>query len=694
MKLIITEKNTTAKRISQILSGDKVKPLEKAGSSAYSFKRDGEEYRCIGLKGHILRVDFPEEYQQWQSIDPRALVRTDIVKTPNNKTLLKNIQKYSKDSDQLIIATDFDREGELIGADVVSKVKEVRPDIEVKRARFSALTPTEIEHAFGNLENIYYDLAQAGEARQDIDLVWGASLTRYISLASTRLGKQFLSVGRVQSPTLALIVDRERERKAFVSVSFWTVKIRCGKGEDVFTAQHRKDRFDVQKDAETAFSNILDAANVVEVAETERRLDPPTPFNTTGFLSAAASLGINAAKAMNIAENLYMNGYISYPRVDNTVYPASLDMRELLEELSGTEDLGGYCKEVLEQKKITPTRGKKETTDHPPIYPTAPATRANLHPQDWRVYELVFRRFLATLSPAATVMSLKVDLESGGEPFVARGSRVEKDGWLRYYSYGRKRDVILPALVNGETLTVEEKTLDEGATQPPARYSQGKLIEKMEELGLGTKSTRHTIIEGLYERGYIMGDPLVPTETGTKVTEALRKYATPISTPDMTADLEHDMDRIAEGQVPREQVVEKSRVELEKVMDMLEQSREKLVEEIRNGIREDKILGKCPNCGEGLRMLRAKKSKKRFVGCSGYPECTTTYPLPQTGSVMATGEVCPDCNSPKIKVIAARRKPWILCLDPNCPSKKKPDEEKAETAETAETDGETKAAEA
>ncbi len=281
------------------------------------------------------------------------------------------------------------------------------------------------------------------------------------------------------------------------------------------------------------------------------------------------------------------------------------------------------------------------------------------------------------------MMGVKVDLESGGEPLVARGSRVGKEGWLRYYAYGRKKDVILPALTQGQEVTVEEKNLDEGQTQPPARYAQGKLIEKMEELGLGTKSTRHTIIESLYERGYILGDPLVPTETGISVTEALRKYATPISTPEMTAELEQDMDKIAEGEVGREAVVEKSRDRLDEVMQMLEDSREKLVEEIRNGIREDKILGKCPNCGEGLRMLRARKSKKRFVGCSGYPDCTTTFPLPQTGSVMATGEICPECNSPKIKVIAAKRKPWVLCLDPSCPTKKKPEEPAGEAPAAA-----------
>jgi DNA topoisomerase-1 len=670
VRLIVTEKSTTARRIAQILSRGKAKALGKSGN-AFAFRRDGEEYRCLGLKGHILRVDFPPQYQQWQSIDPRELVSVDIVKIPNNKVLLKTVQSFARDADELIIATDYDREGELIGADVVSKVQETNPGIRVWRARFSALTPQEIEHAFSHLEKLDDSLAQAGEARQDIDLVWGASLTRFISLASTRLGKQFLSVGRVQSPTLALIVDREKERKEFVPTTFWTVKILCEKEGERFIANHRKERFDQKGEAELVFSRITDRAEIVDVVSSERTVDPPVPFNTTGFLSAAASLGLPAAKAMSIAENLYMNGLISYPRVDNTVYPPSLNLKELLKELSSCEELGHFCREILALPRIKPTRGKKETTDHPPIHPTGVASSKGLSAQEWKVYELIFRRFLANLASQAIISSVRADLVSGGEPFVARGSRVAEEGWLRYYPYQRKKDILLPTLAKREEVSIVESTLEEGQTQPPPRYTQGRLIEKMEELGLGTKSTRHSIIESLYERGYIHGDPIIPTETGMAVTEALRKYARVISTPEMTARLEEDMDAIAVGEIGRKEVVDKSRTMLAQVIDLLEASKRDLVEEIRNGIREDKILGECPRCGGNLRVLKAKKSRKRFVGCSKYPDCTTTYPLPQQGSIVGTGEVCPECGSPRVKVIVARKKPWVLCLDPECATKKK-----------------------
>ncbi|MDI6831956.1 MAG: DNA topoisomerase I [Actinomycetota bacterium] len=671
LKLIITEKNTTARRISSILSDGKARALDRSRNPVYSFEMNGDEVHCMGLKGHILKVDFPEQYQQWQDVEPRELIHADIVKVPTNKALIKAMLAEARKADEVIIATDFDREGELIGVDAINKIREIRPDIPVKRARFSALTPVEIKRVFARLEDPYYDLAAAGEARQDIDLIWGASLTRFISLASTRLGKHFLSVGRVQSPTLALIVDREKERREFVSTPFWTLKITCLKDGEIFQATHAAERFQSQEEAEEALSRLEDNAKVMEVKSSERQVKPPIPFNTTGLLTAAASLGFSAAKAMSVAENLYMNGYISYPRVDNTVYPPSLDLRGILGELARSPEFGELAGSLLARGDLKPTRGRKQTTDHPPIHPTAAAARSDLSPQEWKIYELVARRFMATLAGDAVVRSVRADLVCGPEPFLARGSRTVDEGWYRYYPYGRKKEAMLPHLEEGEVLSLQgPPELKRGETQPPPRYSQGKLIEKMEELGLGTKSTRHSIIESLYQRGYIYGDPITPTETGVAVTEALRRFAGVISSPEMTAALERDMDAIAEGVETQQEVVDKSRDILAGVMHLLENSRDEVAAEIRNGIKEDRILGTCPSCGSNLRIVKAKKSKKRFVGCSGYPDCTTTYPLPQTGTIMPTGEICPDCGSPKVRAVNKGRKPWTFCLDPSCPSKK------------------------
>jgi len=665
--LIVSEKNIAARRLAQLLGGSY--KAEKAGSvDIYRFQLDGQQCTAVGLKGHILKVDFPVNYANWQEVDPADLINAQIVKVPTQKAIINTLKKQAKEADEVIIATDFDREGELIGVDAVNQIRQVK-DLPVKRARFSALTKEEIEKAFSHLESIYYNLAQAGEARQDIDLIWGATLTRFLSLASTRLGKNFLSVGRVQSPTLWLIVAREKEREAFVPQTYWQLKIVFEYLGQEFAASHKTERFWSKEEVEKVLSKLGDKGEVIAVKTTKRTVESPAPFNTTGFLAAAASLGFSPAKAMNIAETLYMNGFISYPRVDNTVYPESLGLRDILATISASDAVGDLAQEIAQQKELKPTRGKKKTTDHPPIHPTGVAKKEQLSPQEWKVYELVARRFLATLAPPAQVESKRIDIDVNGEPFFLRGSVVKQAGWQRYYPYGLHKEEQLPDLAKGDVIKVVAPKVEEKQTQPPARYSQGTLIQKMEELGLGTKATRHAILQNLYDRGYIHSDPIVPTELGIAVAEALKKHAEKIASPEMTAELEQEMDLIAEGRKSREEVVEHSRQLLAQVMLTLQAKKDEVAQEIKGGILTDKIVGKCANCGKNLRIIRAKKSKKRFVGCSGYPDCQVTYPLPQFGDVVATGELCAVCGSPKVKIINKGKRPWELCLDPKCPTK-------------------------
>lgn len=675
-KLIVSEKNNVAKRIASILAGGNVKSEKSQGLSVYAFSENGDDVKCVGLRGHVLKVDFPTQYSDWQKVKPESLIDAQVIKVPIQKSIIKNLKEEAKGVDEVIIATDFDREGELIGADVLNLVQEVNPEVLVKRARFSALTKTEINNAFSNLQEVYKDLAQAGEARQDIDLVWGATLTRFLSLATTRLGNRFLSAGRVQSPTLALIVEREKERQAFTSKPYWQIKCLFESDGSQFSASHKEEKFWDEKQAKEIDAKLGNKGTVTEVRKTVKDLNPPVPFNTTSFLSSASQVGLSPVVAMRIAESLYNQGYISYPRVDNTVYPSSLNIRGILTELQKTE-LGNLAAEILKQESIIPTRGKKEATDHPPIHPTGAASKGQLNSREWKVYELVCRRFMATLSPKARMESVRVEIDVNGEPFLAKGNSLLKEGWLKFYHYNRKKDEEIPSLESGTVVSLVEKRLEEKETQPPARYSQGRIIRKMEQLGLGTKSTRHYIIQHLYDREYARDNPIAPTETGFKVAGALKKHAERISTPQMTAELEKAMDAIADGEMERDEVVRKSRQMLADVMISLNGKKKELAEEIREGIREDRIknrlIGKCPDCGSDLKIVVAKKSKKRFVGCSGYPNCSRSYPLPQKGKIITQDKVCDTCGSPKVKVVSKGRKGkkyWDLCINPDCPSKK------------------------
>src|SRR5918996_954543 len=370
MRLIVTEKNNSAKKIAENL-GNGAKQDSTYKVPYYTWSDSEGDHMVIGLKGHVLNPSFPDGYSNWQKTDLHELIDAQLIKEPTDKNVLRALRKVAKDATSVVIATDFDREGELIGLEALTEVLDVNPDVKdaIKRARFSALTKEEIERAFANLDDLSYELAYAGEARQDIDLIWGATLTRAVSLATRRFGSNFLSVGRVQSPTLGLIVERELERRAHEPKPYWEVLARFQHPDGAFEAHHTEDRFWKRAEAEAAVGGTKSPGVVKEVSSRRSNRKPPTPLNTTAFTTDASSrLGITPAPAMRLAEDLYMDGFVSYPRTDNTVYPASLPVRELVSQMVRIPEFeaGAF---VLDGP-MQATRGKKETTDHPPIHPT------------------------------------------------------------------------------------------------------------------------------------------------------------------------------------------------------------------------------------------------------------------------------------------------------------------------------------
>src|SRR3954469_20541098 len=371
MRLIVTEKDNSAKKIAEILSGGKAKQDKSYGIPFYKWEDDADQHTVIGLKGHLMNPVFPEGFSEWRKVEPRALIDAPLLKEPIQKSVHKALRKQGKDADSVVIATDYDREGELIGLEALEEIIDVNTRLaeNVQRARFSALTTEEIEEAFANLVELSEPLAKAGEARQDIDLIWGATLTRFVSLATGRLGSQFLSVGRVQSPTLAIVVERELERRAHVPKPYWEVFAAFSHPDGEFVAHHKVDKFWEESEAKAALENTKSPGVVKSVESRRNTRKPPSPFNTTAFTSAASSVGLSPARAMRLAEDLYMDGFISYPRTDNTVYPNSLPVRELLQSISQVPAFS-EAQPIASKEPLEPTRGKKQTTDHPPIYPT------------------------------------------------------------------------------------------------------------------------------------------------------------------------------------------------------------------------------------------------------------------------------------------------------------------------------------
>ncbi len=269
--LIIAEKRNAAQRISQILSGGKAKFVKVGRGGYFKFDKEGDEYFVVPLRGHIVELDYDEKFKRWDIDNLIELVNEKPKKINKERGIIKILWDIAKDADEIIIATDYDREGELIGVEALSVIeKKYGKKFKVKRAKFSALTKEEVEKAFNNLVDINYNLASAAEARQHIDLAWGASLTRFISLVSGRRGRDFLSVGRVQSPTLALIVNRELEIENFVPKPYWNITAKLQKKRN-FTAEHANNPFWEEEKMKEVMDKLkgADEGEVIDVKKEE-----------------------------------------------------------------------------------------------------------------------------------------------------------------------------------------------------------------------------------------------------------------------------------------------------------------------------------------------------------------------------------------------------------------------------------------
>jgi DNA topoisomerase-1 len=375
VKLIVTEKDSAARKIAEILGGKVTVKEHGRGRTkvrSYHFALDGADAVAIGLRGHVMETVFPNTYRRWSLKHLGEMIeKPDLAWVVDGGAAgtLAALRTVARGATELVIATDYDREGELIGHEAIEilrgdalrhnpgdkpekkkrkaaaakdgaearakatpapadgdpHVKPMLPAAVVDRhirVRYSALTPEEVAAAFAKPSTVDFNLAEAAHSRQDIDLIWGAVLTRFMSLASYRYGSDYLSVGRVQSPTLRLVVDRERERRAFVPVPYWELKATLEHDGDPFEVAHAGGRFDTQAAMATALERArVDTAQVTAYKAEPRQEKPPAPFNTTALMSAASGAGMTPARAMRAAESLYLDGLISYPRTDNTVYP-------------------------------------------------------------------------------------------------------------------------------------------------------------------------------------------------------------------------------------------------------------------------------------------------------------------------------------------------------------------------------------
>lgn len=663
MRLIVCEKLMAASRIAGILSNNKSIEKKIYGIPYYEWK----DNLVIGLSGHVIQVNFPEEYKSWTKVSLSDLAKAEVSYIDYKKNIINAVRKLAKEASEVVISVDNDSEGEAIGFEAIDIIKRINPRMPFMRALFSAITKEDIIASFDKLVSPNKSLADSANTRREIDLIWGAVLTRFISLAAKRYGDNFLSVGRCQSPTLKFLVDREKERRAFKGEDYWALTALLNKDKD-FTAVYEEARlFDKIKADKIAGIKAKDA-KVLSVNKRLSETSPPLPFDTTQFLRAAASAGFIAQNASRIAESLYLKGLISYPRTSNQKYPKTIGLKSIVTKLGSNKIYNKFCEAIL-KSSINATSGK-ESKDHPPIHPTGELP-SGLNSQEFRIYDLIVRRFLATLSPPSKEEKTKIAFDIAGYKFVSQGLVILAPGFREVYTFLKTRENFLPKLSEGEIVLLKNISCEAKKTEPPSHYGYGSIIRLMDENNIGTKATRPGILQKLVDRGYVSsGRTLVPSEIAFAVVDSLCRFNVGIIEPKMTADLEERMNEVEEGVKNKDVVVDGSRGMLLEVLSKMTPHSAAIGDEVRKAMKTDLIIGKCPKCREGdMKIMHSYRTRKNFCGCSSYPKCNNGWPLPTAG-LLKPIEECKACGIKKIMLVRKGKRPFKFCPNLSCPDRK------------------------
>ena len=670
MQLIIAEKSTAAETIAKNLAESKLRSEELGLVKFWFTKINGEDSVIVPLKGHIKEVKYPETFKKWTEETLNKMIDADLEYTPTALDNIKVIEKFAKKASKVIIATDYDTEGESIGFEAIDVAKSANKSLQIYRSVFSSLTAKELHEAFSSLKRPDKNLSDSADARREIDLIIGAVLTRFISLAAERLGNAFLSVGRVQTPTLTLIVDRDAERRAFKPQKYWRFIAKLSSSKGDFDAESVEGKiFETKLATELRKTKKEKTAKVKSITKRIREVLPPKPFNTTGFLRSAAAIGFSVPNAMRIVQGLYMKGYVSYPRTDSEAYPPTLDLNEILSELNKSSSYSKFVQEIT-KTTLHPTKGK-EAKDHPPIHPVM-LPKEKLPAQEAKIFDLIVRRFLATLANPSKEELIGLKIIVGGKEFAAHGSRAIIPGWRTIYTYSKYEESILPNVAEGDALKIKSMDELEDETTPPAHYSQGGMIKLMEDFHLGTKATRPEILKKLMERRYISASrTLIPSEMAFGVIENLKKISEELTGPKLTASLEEEMKAVETGKKSKKEVVDDSRQMVREVLSKLVSKKKEIKELMHKALLQQYVFGKCPRSGDNLKMIISKKTHKRFVGCSGYPKCHFGMPLPQSGYIFISPQTCTKCGIHMIEWRGKESKrTYIFCVNPACKPKK------------------------
>jgi DNA topoisomerase-1 len=676
--LIITEKPKVSEKIAYSISPEYQKK-RMGGVNYYRIQENGDEVLVASAAGHLYTLTQKKTGYEYPAFDVvwKPLSKVDKSKAYTNK-YISSLKKLSEDVDRYIIATDWDIEGELLGYNALKFAclgGDVRGE-KLKRMRFSTLTIADLQQAYKNLSSVDRGLVDAGEARHVMDWYWGINSSRALAQAMKKAASRFvnLSAGRVQTPALAILVKREREIRDFKPEKYWEIFADLDAKEKGIRARHANGRI-FEKEKARGILERADGHDAIlsEVKRKNVKNFAPPPFDLGTLQSEAYRVyGLLPKKTQDLAQNLYEGGFISYPRTSSQKLPYNIGFKRIIEKLGTYRDFGKYSRMLLDKGKLKPRQGKKTDPAHPAIYPTGILPKG-LKGDAKKVYELIVHRFFAVFADPVIREETEAVTLIGGEPFTFGGARTLEKGWTLFYPFIKFREVVLPALKKGESLKVKRLSMEEGQTQPPPMFNPSSLVKELEKRGLGTKATRAETVETLYRRKYVEGNPIVVKELGFSVIEALEDYVPEIISEELTKRFEEKLENIQEGKEDKDTVLAEARRELSKILDEFKEKEDKIGEKLSEALRlQEKnlfVVGECPACGKDLKIIRSNRTHKQFIGCSGYPDCKKSYPLPQVKGVLATDKRCFSCGLPMVSVPLGKKR-VLSCIDMKCKTKK------------------------
>lgn len=681
---MICEKPDAARRVAEALSNGAPEVFRVGGVPAFRLEdAQGRRYVVCAAMGHLYGVsDTVKDRRVYPVLDlewfPLGATRDDTAHQVSSR--IRAIRSLSQEADEFVNACDFDIEGETIGYNILRYACGGREALAL-RAKFSALTKEEVVEAFKDDRLGSTDgLAKAGRLRHVIDFIWGVNLSRALS-ESLRTGYGFrtVSMGRVQGPTLNFIVEKEVDVRMFVPTPYWTVRGSFRRGDAEFEGKYSSSPTVPTKRAAEEVKGACEGHDGVVSLVAQRTFNerPPPPLNLADLQKEAYRLfGYVPSRTLQIAERLYLGAMISYPRTGSQRLPR-LDYRRIFSGIAAMPGYSNLVSEVMARGDVRPAEGRGTDPAHPAIYPTGESGRRPLTFEERKLFDLVVRRFLSCFSEDATRETRSVEILVGGHEFKMEETRVLVPGWLKVVVDGRPTDAFPTtalALREGDRVGVKAISVEEHLRAHPARYNQATLLEKMEREEIGTKATRADTISTLFDRGYVAGETLVPTELGFAVIEAMREHCPQIISTRLTREIEAQLERVeASGESGRE-FFESTLSSLSAQLDAVRIHETEIAGRMRSSVSEATfgrtVLGGCPVCREGkLWVVRSRKSGKRFVGCTNYARgCRASAPLPQRGTIKAASKPCGSCGWPVVHVRLGWR-PWRLCVNDRCPRK-------------------------